>query len=127
MHNTIYNMSNNPINEFEYNSNSGGTYSVCIDFGQYGNGRISMKLIDMSDGCPICTATVNVPEFDVEEDHVLIKTWSENEGIVQELIKANIIERVKVHVNCGHSVAAYCKLTPPIIDILKKYKQSTKP
>lgn len=60
---------------------------------QYGNGRIALKLMDSHDfyGAPIAVATVNVIDDDTQPDEVVIKDYSENEGMYQALLDADII------------------------------------
>ena len=59
--------------------------------GEYSNNRIALTLIDAMDGQPIATATVNLPDNTLTEGCVYIKDYSENEGMVDALIKADII------------------------------------
>ena len=58
----------------------------------YPNGRPAISVEDADTGEPICKASVNMPELDLEEDEVLIKDWSENEGILDALVSAGVIE-----------------------------------
>lgn len=81
-----------------------------IKFGQYQNGRIAMQLFDVEDHEPVCTVTVNLPDEDVPDGYVLIKDWSENEGIYDVLHKAGIIGKVERKIPTGHVLAYQCKL-----------------
>jgi hypothetical protein len=66
--------------------------AVCTLYkGEYGNGRIALQLIDIDDE-PQMTASVNLVDAPCPEGHTWIKTWSENEGILQELIRHGIVE-----------------------------------
>lgn len=60
---------------------------------QYGNGRIALKLIGNGNfyGEPIAVATVNLIDDATQPDEVVIKDYSENEGIYQALLDADII------------------------------------
>ena len=51
-------------------------YNVTIESGRYRNGRLALELIDAEDGCPVMTATVNLPEVKLEENEVIIKNYS---------------------------------------------------
>jgi len=62
-----------------------------VKFGQYANGRIAIRLVGAHDGEPIATATVNVPEISVEHGNVLVKDYSENEGMLDALVHAGIV------------------------------------
>ena len=59
--------------------------------GQYANGQTSIQLIDQ-DGMPFMTASV-AHDVNIADDCVIIKNYSENEGILQALIEAGIIEK----------------------------------
>jgi hypothetical protein len=66
-------------------------WDCVLEYGTYNNKRIAIQLNDAEDGMPIAIATVNLPELSLPPDHVFIKSWSENEGMAEALIKANII------------------------------------
>lgn len=57
----------------------------------YGNGRQAIQLIDPEDGCPNAVASVNLPDEECPEGHCFLKTYSENEGIAQDLIESGIV------------------------------------
>jgi hypothetical protein len=59
--------------------------------GQYANGQTSIQLIDRA-GIPFMTASV-AHDLDIDDDCVIIKNYSENEGIMEALIEAGIIEK----------------------------------
>jgi len=59
--------------------------------GEYANGQTSIQLIDQ-DGMPFMTASV-AHDVNIDDDCVIIKNYSENEGILQALIDAGIIEK----------------------------------
>lgn len=63
-----------------------------IVFGKYHNNqRVSIQLFEQATGEPFMTASVNMPEVYLSEDMVCIKNYSENEGILNTLIDANIL------------------------------------
>lgn len=72
-----------------------------IDKRTYANGRVALQLIDAEDGCPIATATVNLPDEQVAPDETFIKDYSENAGMLEALLKAGIIERTGVTARTG--------------------------
>lgn len=59
---------------------------------------------------PACTATVNLPDEDLEADEVIIKSYSENQGLYEEMLKAGHIGPELRRVRCGHMTAPVCKL-----------------
>ena len=55
-------------------------------------GRTCLELIIASDGELMTTATVNMPEEALGPGEVIIKDYSENEGIMQALADAGVLE-----------------------------------
>jgi hypothetical protein len=87
---------------------------VTIAEGHYGNKRLAWRILDANTGEPIVTATVNFPECkDARLDdgsHVLIKDWSENEGTLQSLIDAGIVEPTGQGIDCEYVTAYLCRV-----------------
>lgn len=98
-----------------------------VVFAFYDNGRVAIQLV--SDGTPteaslrgdedkpmvgepIATATVNIPEAPCPEGHAWIKAWAENEGMVEALVKADIIgPQALTHARNGFVVSGCYPLT----------------
>lgn len=76
----------------------------------YPNGRLALELIDTEDGMPVATATVNLPDVDIKDDEVFIKSYSENEGMMDMLQKEKIIGETLATANVGFTVATLHKL-----------------
>ena len=76
----------------------------------YGNDRTALQLTDAEDGSPIATATINVPEADIADDEVIVKDYSENEGMLDALTKAGVVSDPVGYVNSGFITAPVCKL-----------------
>lgn len=64
-----------------------------IQFHQYGNGRLAIQLVDPEDGCPNAIASVNLPDEPCPDGHCYLKTYSENEGIADDLIEQGIVSQ----------------------------------
>lgn len=62
-----------------------------MNFAQYKNDRTAIELVDSSNGEPIAMATVNIPEEDIEDDEVIIKNYSENDGMLDALMDAGVV------------------------------------
>ena len=84
-------------------------YLKLVHKGNYGNGRPALALIDPEDGQPYFTVTVNLINEEISEGHVFVKTWSENEGMLQCLTKAGVLQLVDWRPS-GYTEAAECKL-----------------
>ena len=70
----------------------------------------SIKLIDNT-GLPYMTCTKYVEGLDLEEDQVLIKNYSENEGVLNALIEAGIVTPAERLVRVGHEWLHLCRFT----------------
>jgi hypothetical protein len=105
------------------NGKWGGSVLCDIHFAKYAEDKsIAIQLIDHDDGMPFATATVcipgvakqliNHPNHALHTGHpiVLIKNWSENEGILESLIAANIVTEPFAQVPTGYVYADACYL-----------------
>tara|TARA_R110002126_G_scaffold263105_2_gene406115 strand:+ start:202 stop:510 length:309 start_codon:yes stop_codon:yes gene_type:complete len=82
----------------------------------YKNNRRSINLTDMEDGTPVLTASINIPMEELDNDEVIIKNYSENEGILEALIEARIVSEPVDYANVSKFVTApICKLLIPAI------------
>lgn len=76
---------------------------------EYGNGTcILIKVADTRE--PMCFATVNIPGAAISADEVIIKDYSENFGIFQTLIDANIIKDTGRQIEIGWVKCPVAKL-----------------
>lgn len=88
-------------------------YDCILEFGKYNNDRTAITLIEKSTGEPVAVATVNLPEVNVPEGHVVIKNYSENvpeegDDMLTVLVNAGVISKpVKM---VGNINAPMCKL-----------------
>lgn len=87
-----------------------GIYQITSP-GVYRDGSPALKCLDQV-GHPQFTATVCIEGQRPKPGHVFIKDWSENEGVLDALLEAGIVEEPIRNVTCGFSVAHECKLTP---------------
>ena len=81
-----------------------------IDKGEYKNGRISLSLVNPKNGEYIAVASVNVPDEKLAKDEVIIKTYGENDGILEPLIQAGIISKPVRTVKAGYETVPVCKI-----------------
>lgn len=74
--------------EFTVNA-FGNTWRGKFELAQYREGnRACLSGISLTkDRVPFFTLTVNIPEIPLEEDEIIVKTWSENEEIANELLR----------------------------------------
>ena len=66
-----------------------------LAFSEYENGNTAIVLMD--GGTHYAVATLNDPELELEADQVLIKDYSENEGMVKALQDAGLVQPLYPH------------------------------
>lgn len=84
-----------------------------ILFGEYANGRIAIMLENIKPRQRSLVATVNIPDEPLQENEVIIKDYSENQGILEVLQYANIIGPVKRGISTGY-------VSVQVVDLLIK-------
>lgn len=90
-------------------------YNCRLRFDRYQKGNAIAIRLESDDYMPIATATVNIPEFPLQEGQCLIKDYAENEGILQALVEAGVVQPVGT-VPAEHARATLCKLLVPVAD-----------
>lgn len=83
-----------------------------VQMRKYHNGQAAIQLVDANDGDAICTASVCLPDHAQLPGWVFIKDWSENQGVLDALIAANVIEDTGQRLPSGFVLVAVCKLIP---------------
>ena len=91
---------------------SGQDYGV--QFQEYGNGRLALVLVGRR-GETGAVATVNAPDVPLLPHQLLIKDYSENEGMLAALEKAGIVKASGLYVRSGHVSLPVCEvlISPP--------------
>jgi non-homologous end joining protein Ku len=76
---------------------------------------IALRLVDAEDGSPVATATICIPEIPIKSDEVIIKNYSENDGMVVALVRAKIIDHPHqtIKLNQYGNVGYLCKYLEP--------------
>lgn len=87
-------------------------YTCRIMWGKYGNGRLALQLLDDEDWSPVAVASVNLPDVYMAPDEMAVKDWSENEGMLDALMEAGIVEKPHAMVPTGFVMAPICKIKP---------------
>lgn len=83
-----------------------------IKIGKYSTNNTALQLFS-PEGELLLTATVNIPAVILHKDQVLIKDYSENEGILAELIRLNIVSQPEFYVTAGFVDIPVCQLHDP--------------
>lgn len=85
---------------------------VTIHKRNYSNGRSALQLFNASDGTPYTTATVNLPDVLLQPGEVLIKDYSENEGMLDFLTHNCIVYPTSRGVQSENMWFPLCILRP---------------
>ena len=108
----------NPIVQFKH-------YTCRLVIDRYVHGGFpSLRLIDAQDGSPIATATINLIDYNLAPplNHCYIKEHSENQGMVEALVNANVVTPVKqIHFGSYQTTATLCQLSPHLVEQLANY------
>lgn len=75
----------------------------------YQDGNTALEIVDKDDEC-YTIATVNVPYYPKRNDTVFIKDYSENEGVLNALIEAKIVEKMDLSITSDFVTLPLCKL-----------------
>lgn len=74
------------------------------------NKQNALVLHDADDGDPVATASLCMVNEVIEDDEVIIKEYSENDGITNVLIEAGIIGKAIRHFPSGYVILHVHKL-----------------
>ena len=84
---------------------------VEVKLSKYATGeRIALGIFTI-EGEFLTVATTNLPEIEIEEGQTFLKTWSENEGILEWLIENKIVSEPIKWVKTGFVEA-------PLVEVL---------
>ena len=78
------------------------------------NGRPAISLF-ATDGEPIARVTVNIPDAPLGKREILIKDYSENEGILNWMVASGLVEDTGKVIPAGHAVVNIVRMTPKLI------------
>jgi hypothetical protein len=84
---------------------------VCrVERASYGaTERVALPLYAVEDGSPVAVATVNMPELSLARDEVVIKDYSENEGMLDLLVAAGVVSPPLREVRSGYVTLYVCR------------------
>lgn len=91
-------------------------YQVYLKYDRYrSNGRTCIELLEAKTHEPVLVATVNIDNYHpLQPGEVIIKDYSENEGVLDFLIANGIVSRPKTWIATGW-------VTVPVCDLLKSH------
>jgi hypothetical protein len=80
---------------------------------RYADGNPCLRILGADTGEVLMTATVNVEGWrPFNKNQVLIKNWSENEGLLDCLEEQGILKRTGIEIPTGFVKAIECELSP---------------
>jgi hypothetical protein len=84
---------------------------------QYSDGGgPSLRLVDADDGSSIARVTSKLSEFNPQEDELLIKNYSENEGVLAALVDAGVLTDTGVTVRTEFAELSIARLIPHVAE-----------
>ncbi len=85
-------------------------WECSLAFGEYQNGRTEMFLTDNATLEDVLCASVNLPDEAIGSNEIAIKNYSENEGVLDALIKHKVVSKPKRYVYLTHVTIPICEL-----------------
>lgn len=86
--------------------------SVVLKKDIYANGGTTALCLRCADtGEPFMDITTNIPDIDLEDDELLIKNYSENEGVLEFLISNKLVEDTGRRISNGFVEIPVVKMT----------------
>lgn len=96
---------------------------VNIKCAKYGNGRVGLQLMAANSGEPVAVATVNIPSEELSDGEVIIKDYSENEGVLAFLQGEGIVGDVIREISTGYVKVPIVHLEEKILAKIKNNPQ----
>lgn len=96
-------------------------YKAVMRIGTYGNGTPALRFEIARTGEPILTASVALDTKPSNDDNILIKNWSENEGIQIWLEKNGLIGPPIMHHPTGFIEATEHKMKGDLLALWHRY------
>lgn len=88
----------------------GATYKdVRVEYSYYYEGGLAMLLFTQ-EGEPLSTVSVYLEDSTPSKGCIWVKTWSENEGLLEQLESAKLLKRTGRYARAGFAQAAEAQL-----------------
>ena len=68
---------------------------------------------------PVCNVNIDIPEINYPEE-VVIKDYSENKGLLSEMIRIGLVDEPHAYITVGYAQAPVCKLH---YDVLEAHRE----
>lgn len=103
------------MKKYKFKASDGSLYDVIIVKERYFNNQTALQLYDFNNHDLVLVITICVPELFLEEDEMVIKNYSENEGIMDFLLEYNIVKMTFRTVQVGYVQVPIVKLLSPAV------------
>jgi len=84
-------------------------HTLELELTRYANGRVALQLWS-AEGMPYARPSVNLPEVKMANDEVAIKDFDENQGLLDALVKAGVLEPTERFARSGYCQYPICRL-----------------
>jgi len=95
----------------------GSHYHVNLILASYTDGNPALIMNEVETEDPFATLSVNIPDVPLEEGYFIIKNYSENEDIYNQLVSRGILVPTTQVIPSGYCSLPVCKLN---LDALPK-------
>jgi hypothetical protein len=91
-----------------------GTDELTLAIGRYSGGNTAVRIVGAADPSDsYATVSVNVPGESLPAGEFVFKTYSENEGLLEQLLATGVIEQTRHSVRVGFAgLMPVCLLRP---------------
>ena len=94
------------------------TWTCKVMVGRYHQtANFRLDLVDAQDGTPVAVATVNAAGCALDDQLIMVKDWSENEGMPKALMAGGLIDSGNLQAGMGTPYPTYhLRVPPPVPD-----------
>jgi len=86
---------------------------IILSCGVYSNGRLAIQSFTQF-GEPYAILTINIPEQELQDGEIIVKTWSENENISRAVLETGLFIDTGKRISAGFCEAEIWKLAPGV-------------
>ncbi len=88
------------------------TLNLTVQAGTYASGNLSVQLLDEGEDDELyATVSVDIEDVELSEDEFVFKTYSENEGLLKEMLAARIVRTTGRFAEVGYAgLQPICRL-----------------
>jgi hypothetical protein len=96
-------------------------WDCILQKGRYIDNSIAILLFDAHDGEPVSKATVAIDGANLKENQIIVKDYSENEGMLDALISIGLVTSVERWIETGYVRVPVCNIDPAKLDEIDEY------